>query len=172
MRKKGHYWERLRRSPETEKSRPLRPRERSWRSEFPHAYFELLRCEVIAGQVDMLPTQRRQVPQQPFIDTMAVAAQRVRRPLQVDRVPQHDGRRHQVEAAGLVALLLETVVADFAQAVEEHGTGQRVAGFALVQPGMHAAAQFHALQPVQDEQRALDASPARASATAKPFWRG
>jgi hypothetical protein len=28
---------------------------------------------------------------------------------------------------------------------------------ALVQSGMHAAAQLHALQPVQDEQRALDA---------------
>ncbi len=88
---------------------------------------------------------------------MPVATQRVRRSLQIDRVPQHDGRCHQVEAAGPVALLLETAVADFTQAVEEHGAGQRVAGFALVQPGMHAAAQLDALQPVQDEQRALDA---------------
>ena len=38
---------------------------------------------------------------------MTIAAQRMRRTLQVDRVPQHDGRRHQVEAAGPVALLLE-----------------------------------------------------------------
>src|SRR6218665_796651 len=79
----------------------------------------------------------------------------LRRP-QIDRVPQHDGRRHQIEAAGTVALLLETAVADFAQAVEEHGAGQRVARSPLVQPGMHPAAQLDALQPVQDEQRALD----------------
>ena len=87
---------------------------------------------------------------------MTIAAQRMRRTLQVDRVPQHDGRRHQVEAAGPVALLLEAAVADFPQAVEEHGAGQRVARLAFVQPGMHAAAQLDALQPVQNEQRALD----------------
>jgi len=77
---------------------------------------------------------------------------------QVNRVPQHDGGRHQIEAAGAVALLLETAVAVFTQAVEKHGTGQRVARLTLVQPGMQAAAQLDALQPVQDEQRALDAA--------------
>ena len=44
---------------------------------------------------------------------MTIAAQRMRRTLQVDRVPQHDGRRHQVEAAGPVALLLEAPIPDF-----------------------------------------------------------
>ena len=105
----------------------------------------------------MLPTERRQVLQQRVINGMAVATQRVRSPFQIDRVPQHDGSRYQIEAASPVALLLETAVADFTQAVEKHGTGQCVARLALVQPGMHAAAQLDALQPVQDEQRALDA---------------
>lgn len=41
--------------------------------------------------------------------------------LQIDRVPQHDGRHHQVEAAGPITLLLEAAVADFTQLVEEHG---------------------------------------------------
>ena len=80
------------------------------------------------------------------------------RPFQINRVPQHDSCRHQVEPAGPIALLLETAVADFTQAVEEHGTGQCVAGFALVQPGMHTAAQLDALQPVEDEQRTFDAA--------------
>jgi len=53
-------------------------------------------------------------------------------------------------------LLLKAAVADFPQPVEEHSAGQRVAGFAFVQTGMDAAAQFYALQPVQDKQRALD----------------
>lgn len=42
--------------------------------------------------------------------------------------------------------------------VEEHGSGQRLAGLALVQPGVHAPTQLHALQPVQDEEGALDAA--------------
>ncbi len=97
----------------------------------------------------MLPTERRQVLQQRVINGMAVATQRVRSPFQIDRVPQHDGSRYQIEAASPVALLLETAVADFTQAVEKHCPGQRIARLALVQAGMHAAAQFHALQPVQ-----------------------
>jgi len=131
--------------------------QRAQRPELARADLGAAAPEVIAGQIDVLPAQRRQVLQQRLIDGMAVTAQRMRRTLQVDRVPQHNGRRHQVKAAGPVALLLKAAVTDFAQPVEEHGTGERVAGFALVQPGMHAAAQLDALQPVQDEQRALDA---------------
>ena len=93
----------------------------------------------------MLPAERRQVLQQAVIDGMAVTAQCMCRPFQIYGIPQHDGRGYQVEATGPVALLLETAVADFTEAVEEYGTGQRVAGFALVQPGMHAAAQLDAL---------------------------
>lgn len=101
--------------------------------------------EVIAGQVDVLSAQRRQILQQRIIDSMTIATQPKCRTLQIDRVPQHDGLRYQVEAAGPVTLLLKAAVADFPQAVEEHGMSQRVACFALVQTGMHAAAQFHAL---------------------------
>ena len=82
-------------------------------------------------------------------------AQGVRRPFQIDGVPQHNGCGHQIEATGPVALLFKAAVADFAQAVEEHSPGQRVARLALVQSGLYTAAQLDALQPVQNEQRAL-----------------
>jgi hypothetical protein len=62
-------------------------------------------------------------------------------------VSPDDRRRHQVEAAGPVALLLEAAVADFAQAVEQHGACQRVTRFSLVQSGTHAAAQLDAFRP-------------------------
>ena len=104
----------------------------------------------------MLPAQRRQVLQQRVIDSVAVIAQCVRRPFQIDGIPQHDGCCHQVEAAGPVALLFKAAVADFAQPVEEHRPGQRVARLALVESGLHTAAQLHTLQPVEDEQRALN----------------
>jgi len=80
---------------------------------------------------------------------MTIATHRMRCALQIDRVPQHDSRCYQVEATGPVALLLETAVPNFAQPVEEHSAGQRVPCFALVQPGMYAAAQLEALQLAQ-----------------------
>lgn len=101
---------------------------------------------------------------------MAVAVQRLRRPLQIDRVPPHDSRRHQIEAAGPIALLLKAAVADFAQPVEEHGAGQCIARFALVQSSLDAAAQLDALQATSmNNVRSMRPSSRRA--TARPFSR-
>jgi len=55
---------------------------------------------------------------------------RLDRPFQIDGVPQHDGGRHQSEAGGTIALVLKTAVAHLAEPVEEHGSGQSVAGSA------------------------------------------
>ena len=75
-----------------------------------------------------------------------------------------------VEAAGPVALLLEAAVTDFAQAVEEHGASQRVARLAFVQPGMHAATQLDALQPVRmNSVRSMRPSSRRATASLLPL---
>ena len=72
--------------------------------------------------------------QQRVVDLVPRLAHRLNHVLQVDRVPQHDGRCDQVQAAGSVSLLLKAAVTDFPQTVEEHSSGQRVAGFAFVQP--------------------------------------
>ena len=42
--------------------------------------------------------------------------------------------------------------------VEEHRPGQRVTGLTLVQSGIDASVQLHALQPVQNKPRALNAA--------------
>jgi hypothetical protein len=47
----------------------------------------------------------------------------------------------EAQARGAEALILEGAIPDFAQPVEEHRAAQRVACFALVQPGMAALAQ-------------------------------
>ena len=65
--------------------------------------------------------------------------------LQIDRVLQHDGRRHLIEAAGPVALLLRAAVAKFPQAVEEHGAASALRASPLFSPVRDAAAQLHAL---------------------------
>jgi hypothetical protein len=54
-------------------------------------------------------------------------------------VPQDDGGGDEVEAGSPVALVLEGAVAYLALAVDEHGLGEGVAGFSLVQPGGDAA---------------------------------
>jgi hypothetical protein len=76
--------------------------------------------------------------------------------IEVNRVPQGDGSGGQGEPAGAILLLLEAAVADFAKAVEEYSSGERIAGFILVQACVHTPSQLNALQPIQDEQCALD----------------
>ena len=49
-----------------------------------------------------------------------------------------------------------TAVAHLAEPVEKNGSGQCVAGLALIQSGMNTAAQLDVLQPIQGEQAALD----------------
>ena len=55
-------------------------------------------------------------------------------------------------------MLFEGAVPDFAEAVEEHGAGQCVAGFAFVQAGGDALAQSGVLCPFQDEQGPFEAA--------------
>lgn len=99
----------------------------------------------------MLPTQRRQLLIQIGIHRLSGLSQPLGGPLQVDRVPQHDGGGHQVQSAGPIALLLEAPIPDFTEAIEEHRPGQGVARLAFVQACMHTAAQLGTLQPVQDK---------------------
>ena len=61
-----------------------------------------------------------------------------------------------VGAAGPVALLLEAPIPDFPKAVEEHRHSQRLLRASPLFRPACAAAQFNTLQPVRDEQRALD----------------
>ncbi len=65
---------------------------------------------------------------------MAVATQRVRSPFQIDRVPQHDGSRYQIEAASPVALLLETAVADFTRRLKNTALASALRASPLFRP--------------------------------------
>jgi len=78
---------------------------------------------VITGQIDVLPSQRRRVRQQGIIRRPTVVTKGVGGTLQIDSVPQHNGRRHQRESAGAVALLLKPAIPDFTQAGESAAIG-------------------------------------------------
>src|SRR5687767_10094268 len=96
--------------------------------------------------------------QQLLVNVLTGGAQRLDRPVQVDRVPEDDGRHHQIKAASTIALILEAAVMEFAEPVEEHRTCEHVLGFSLIQTVMHAATQLNVLHPVERKWRTLDAA--------------
>ncbi len=79
-------------------------------------------------------------------------------PLEVHRVPVGDRGDHQVQARGTVLLVLQGPVGEPALPVRVHGLRQGMTRLALVQPGLAATPQGPALQPVDREQRPLDAA--------------
>jgi putative aminopeptidase FrvX len=50
------------------------------------------------------------------------------RAVEIDRVPEGDGRGEKGQPGGTMALVLECAVAQFAEAVEKDGAGERIAG--------------------------------------------
>ena len=106
----------------------------------------------------MLPAQRWQVGQERIIHGLTVGTQGLHGTLLVDRVPQHDSGREQIQAAGPKALLLEAPVAGFAQSVEKPSSGQGIPSFSFVEPHLHAVAQINVLELAQAERVPLDAT--------------
>src|SRR5215218_211259 len=62
--------------------------------------------EVVAGEVDVLPAERRDVCEQRVGYLLATAAQDIERAAEVDCVPERDGGGDEGEAAGAVLLQL------------------------------------------------------------------
>jgi hypothetical protein len=81
-----------------------------------------------------------------------LAAEPVDGTIEMDRVPVRNGRDDQVEPGSAVLLVLQGAIDDAALLVGEHGLGEDVAGFALVEPGMAALTQLGALQPIEGEE--------------------
>ena len=54
----------------------------------------VLRHRLIPGQVDVFPAQRREIPQQHVINTLAVVTHSVYHTLQLDGIPKNDSCRH------------------------------------------------------------------------------
>jgi len=71
-----------------------------------------------------------------------LAAEPVDGTMEIDRVPVRNGRDDQVEPGSAVLLVLQGAIDDAALLVGEHGLGEDVAGFALVEPGMAALTQL------------------------------
>lgn len=93
---------------------------------------------VDAGEIYVLPTERRDVLQQLVGNMSAPLAQMGRCPAEIDGVPMDDGADYQVEAGSPECLTVKGAIADFVALVEEDGTLELVRGFALVETGLTA----------------------------------
>ncbi len=75
---------------------------------------------------------------------------------EIDRVPQHDGRRHQGEAARAVSLGLGGTIVEPPEAMEADGASQGIVAFTLVEFGRGLASERGLLQPVESVQGPFD----------------
>ncbi len=128
------------------------------------------RPDVVAGEIDVLPAERREVGEK-VIGNMFGLAQGSDRTVQVAGIPQGDSRDEQVEAGSAVLLVLVRAVADFTKPMNKDGARQAVARLALVELAAGVAAQLRVLDPIKGEQSAFQ--PAEfAQRCATPFCLG
>lgn len=96
---------------------------------------------VDAGQIDVLPAQRRDVPEQMIRNLATHVAQVGDGPFDVDCVPVYDRADDEVEAGGAEGLAFERSVPDLSAFVEEDGTLQLMGRLTLVEAGLASPAQ-------------------------------
>jgi hypothetical protein len=66
---------------------------------------------IVAGQIDVFPSDRRQVSQRLLLNSDAVLTQGRYGAFQIYGIPECNGRDDQIQAAGGIALVLEAAVA-------------------------------------------------------------
>ena len=113
---------------------------------------------VFSGQVDVFPSQRRDVRKEFDRNLKAGFVPGQDGLAQFQRVPVDDDRGQQVEASDSVMLTLFGSVAQFAALVEVDGALQGLMGLTLVQSDLRAPAHVGVRGPVDHEQRALNAA--------------
>ncbi|KDE19010.1 hypothetical protein BJI49_10125 [Acetobacter pasteurianus] len=104
--------------------------------------------EVIPGQVDMLPPQRREMLEQIRRNGSSLTFEMPHCGSEIGGVPQYDGAGDEIERARPMSLGLQSVIADPAGAMEKDGALEGVLGLSLVQLAGGAAAFFGELDPV------------------------
>lgn len=97
----------------------------------------------------MFPAERREVLEEVGIDARVLFLEGVDDSFEVHGAPKDDDRGEKGQPASPGAMLFVGTVADFAESVEEHGTGESVFGFAFVEDGSGATAEGRALEPLK-----------------------
>ena len=114
--------------------------------------------EKITRQTDVLPTDRRGVCEPLVRHDLAGGAEVYDRIGHIGRVPIDDRGDKEVQPRGPVLLRLGAAVRDPSLLERADSLSERVALLAFVQSGLAAPTELGAFQPVEHEERALDAA--------------
>ena len=112
---------------------------------------------VVAGQDDVMPAQRGDVSEQARLRQLAPPSQVICGFVHVQGVPVRDRGDDQVQGHDAFLLSVVRPVSDAALGMGEHRARQCVACLALVETRLAFHAQLPIFDPVQHEQRSLDA---------------
>ena len=106
----------------------------------------------------MLPSERRHVRQEPEVDLFAAGDLLGDDFAELPCVPIDDDGGEEVETGKSVLLSLGRPVSDFAAPVEVDRALEGMVGLALVQPDLRSTLQINVAQPVEHEDRTLQAA--------------
>jgi hypothetical protein len=100
---------------------------------------------VVAGEVDVFPSEWREVFEKLRVDGLALDGEGLNSSLDIDRVPEGDCRCDEGQSAGPVSLLFEAAVSDLPEAAKEDCPCKGVASFSFIKPGVNAPPEVDAL---------------------------
>ena len=109
-------------------------------------------------QIDMLPTQGRDVGEQRIWHSLAAATHRIECAAEIDSVPQTDSGCDERQPAGSVLLSIDVAIAQATKTMEANSAGQRISGLTLVEFGRYLPPELRLFQSVERVYGAFDAA--------------
>src|SRR5437764_10826536 len=108
------------------------------------------RPDIAARQIDVLPTERREVGEK-VVGNVFDLAQDGNRAVQIAGVPQDDRGDEEVQAGGAMLLIFGGAVANFSEPMDEDGARQAVARLAPIEATARLPRGSRVLHPMQTE---------------------
>ena len=82
--------------------------------------------EVIAGQIDVLPPDRREMGEQRIRNRLALPAQKIKRPAEIHRVPERDGGGDEGQPTGPILPCRDSAIRKVKKAERDRASPENV----------------------------------------------
>ena len=106
----------------------------------------------------MFPAKRREMFEVFVSDLPSLTAEMFNCLFDVNRIPNGDGRDHEVERTGPIVLILQAAVMNAPQPMNTNRAGEGITRFPLVEGLMHLLPHHLVLNPLQCKEGSLQAS--------------
>jgi hypothetical protein len=128
--------------------------------EWAHAVYVVgrsIRPDIVSGQIDVIPAERRQPPKTLIVDIDATPLKVVNGASEITAVEQSNAGSDEIERRRAMRLPVVVAVTEPTEPMERDGAGQSVPSLALVQHVGRISSQPFVFYPVECVERALDA---------------